>query len=562
MHVAFPFGFRVQVPYEERHRLDSSTQEDPSALGGHILGRSLPSDAGSDYTLHLAASLIQDCLSSHPECAEEEIAADPGHLPARVLDVSPDGLSSDNVRLSTHHVRPGEYTCLSYCWGGGVSPLKTTSENIVSRLQAIPFSALPKTNQDAIKITRSLGVHYIWIDALCIVQGPSPNQDWERESSKMGSIYKNAYCTIAAAAAQDCQGGCFIPREPLYPEPVRVRTRCGDGPVGYVYFRDVFGDFTSNVSGGPLDERGWTLQERVLSTRILHFGKDQVFFQCNRGIRGECGHQYENNVLAGTSPLLIQLNEVFKSSRIEEIRPKLQSFWFQLVMEFTARKLTFETDKLPALAGLANQIRRQTGGEQYFAGLWRSCFHRQLLWFVANDDVDRPDAYRSPSWSWAAVDGRIRYPNMLVLNNWQRDESAIEIVATHLVAAGEDSSGALLEGSWVRLAGKVTPMIISTDVATRAGIARALLRAEDGVTIGWAVPDETKGVSEDCLGLLVWQHSKIKFHESHPWFVHNVLLLKNLGDPNGCMYGRVGTGLVDPKLRVFDCCSRTVIDIA
>lgn len=65
----------------------------------------------------------------------------------------------------------------------------------------IPWAELPNTFQDAITVTRMLGLKYIWIDSLCIVQDDA--QDWEREAAKMAIIFEAAYVTIAATAASN-----------------------------------------------------------------------------------------------------------------------------------------------------------------------------------------------------------------------------------------------------------------------------------------------------------------------------------------------------------------------
>src|SRR5438034_1924444 len=67
--------------------------------------------------------------------------------------------------------------------------------------------ALPKTFQDAVLLTRALGVRYLWIDSLCIIQ--DDEKDWKRENPKMGEVYQYATITIAAAHARDSSEGCF-----------------------------------------------------------------------------------------------------------------------------------------------------------------------------------------------------------------------------------------------------------------------------------------------------------------------------------------------------------------
>jgi Heterokaryon incompatibility protein (HET) len=63
----------------------------------------------------------------------------------------------------------------------------------------------PKTLSDAIKVCREIGMRYIWIDALCIVQDDP--KDKAREIGQMGRIYKDATLTIMAASAKTVHEG-------------------------------------------------------------------------------------------------------------------------------------------------------------------------------------------------------------------------------------------------------------------------------------------------------------------------------------------------------------------
>ncbi|KAF1924124.1 heterokaryon incompatibility, partial [Didymella exigua CBS 183.55] len=71
---------------------------------------------------------------------------------------------------------------------------------------------LPKTFQDAVLVTRALGLRYLRIDSLCTLQ--DSHTDWEREASRMASVYMDAYVTISAAASSNSDGGLFFKREP------------------------------------------------------------------------------------------------------------------------------------------------------------------------------------------------------------------------------------------------------------------------------------------------------------------------------------------------------------
>ncbi len=127
------------------------------------------------------------------------------------------GFSADEQifkpRLHVSHDQKAQYTALSHCWGA-LKPLTTTGSSLEQRKQGIEWSSLPKTFRDAIHVTHSLGIKYLWIDSLCIVQDDSV--DWEVESAKMASIYSQSFITIAATAAVNGSEGCYMERNPRY----------------------------------------------------------------------------------------------------------------------------------------------------------------------------------------------------------------------------------------------------------------------------------------------------------------------------------------------------------
>ncbi|SPJ71786.1 uncharacterized protein FTOL_01514 [Fusarium torulosum] len=133
---------------------------------------------------------MKDCLDNHPTCAKNQDS----RLPTRLLDVTQD--QGNVVRLvRAHDLKSVTYATLSYCWGDSVI-LKTTQSSLKSMEQGIEIATLPAAYVDAIRICREIGIPYLWIDALCIIQDDP--EDWQRESAIMGSVYSNAYLTIAA----------------------------------------------------------------------------------------------------------------------------------------------------------------------------------------------------------------------------------------------------------------------------------------------------------------------------------------------------------------------------
>jgi hypothetical protein len=159
----------------------------------------------------------------------------------------------------------------------------------------------------------------------------------------------------------------------------------------------------------PLMQRGWVLQERFLSPRVLHYGQ-QMYWECRRCMWTE-GEDFNPT-----------LNNLGRSSK--RLRPRasicqakgewpLSKYWSRILKEdYTARSLTNEMDKLPALAGLAQDAQRLTGDE-YCAGLWRSSLPLDLLWKrKSREFMQIPSGFRAPTWSWAALDGQIE--------NWKK----------------------------------------------------------------------------------------------------------------------------------------------
>lgn len=171
------------------------------------------------------------------------------------------------------------YVALSHCWGN--SPrLCTLSSNFEAFRKEIPHNLLPRNFQDAIRVTRALQVSYLWIDSLCIVQDDL--EDWRQEASRMGHVFSNAYCTIAASSAAASDEGFLTCRTspPLF---ATIETPGG----GILRVSEFMEDYHRDLELAPLNTRGWVLQERALSTRTLHFTKTQVYWECGEGIRCE-----------------------------------------------------------------------------------------------------------------------------------------------------------------------------------------------------------------------------------------------------------------------------------
>jgi hypothetical protein len=225
-----------------------------------------------------------DWCDQHSGCGKSsQISA---YFPTRVLDVgdpsSPD-FDAAKVRLVDHRDRQGEqYVALSHCWGVVPDLLKreycTSQSNLRERMSGFELATLPKTFQDAIEVARAVGIPYIWIDSLCIIQYGDNGDDWNSEAREMENVFSQAYCTIAATSATSSLSG-FLHRQ-LDAECVNIQAGSG---LQFYASTDV-DDFKSDVEDAMLNQRAWVLQELVLSRRTIHFSGKQVYFECGEGI--------------------------------------------------------------------------------------------------------------------------------------------------------------------------------------------------------------------------------------------------------------------------------------
>ena len=201
-------------------------------------------------------------------------------MPTRVIDVGAvDGLQSPRLFLSEE--LEASYVALSHCWGGAVSPLLTT-DSLEPFQDAIPLSSLPANFRDAISITRHLGIQYLWIDSLCIIQ--DSRDDWEVESKKMVSVYSDALITISAATACRSTDGIFkcssSSNTILEAISMKISTDGNsDDTVQVSLHENGEESLGSLLIKSSWAKRGWTLQEDVLSPRLLYYGERQIYWQ-------------------------------------------------------------------------------------------------------------------------------------------------------------------------------------------------------------------------------------------------------------------------------------------
>lgn len=218
------------------------------------------------------------------ECYEDHNK--PRLLPTRVLDVGDQRL----VLKETFNQEEGAYIALSHRWGNSTDEFCTYACNIAERRRGIKFDGLPKTFQDAVTVVRELGVQYLWIDSMCIMQAHqgcqcgdcgSESGDWSTEAEKMEQYFSSAYCTVAADSAEGPNGGLFQPRR------ARQCVRVPNTRDPTLYLCESIDNFDRDVDKGVLNKRGWVFQERALSRRTIHYTNTQTYWECGRKIRCE-----------------------------------------------------------------------------------------------------------------------------------------------------------------------------------------------------------------------------------------------------------------------------------
>ena len=306
--------------------------------------------------------------------------------------------------------------CLSHCWGKSIS--LTTETTTLKEGKGILWSELPGTFQDALTVTCRLGIQYLWIDSLCILQD---SVDWEKEASKMASVYQGSFLTLAASKSAGSNEGYFAVSVPEN-KTLDFSGNTGDSKPYSIHVRKLLPHWihlNAHFRKFPLLSRGWVYQERLLSPRVLHFGSQGLIWECIEQTRCECIGTHERGILSHPK---MDHGEVVRSGQNVE---NLAWRWRQMVMEYTSLKLTLVTDLLPALAGIVEEMQAFRDWK-YLVGLWEDTLVSDLCWstwdYYAHNITETAQrlshrgtissAWRAPTWSWASTEATIEYSDV------------------------------------------------------------------------------------------------------------------------------------------------------
>ncbi|KAH8704602.1 heterokaryon incompatibility protein-domain-containing protein [Phaeosphaeriaceae sp. PMI808] len=341
--------------------------------------------AGGKFHFLLLNDWLQTCDQQHihPRLCP--------YLPTRVIYV---GCAKDpnGLRLYNSEGALGLYIALSHRWGPNEYRYRTIKSNFEARLAEIKFEELPLMFRNAIDVTRKLGIKYLWIDSLCIIQ--DDNDDRRRQCSRMEDVFALAYCTLAATSAEDCEQGLF---------------REDKGGHKSLCIREVDRKFSQDIEQAELNKRGWVFQERALSRRIIHFAATQTYWECGEMVSCESADQIGVAAVRDPNPLSSSDFPNCNSSNFQKDHSSAFKYTFT---KYTKLSLTEKEDRQVAIAGLEARLERFYGTISAY-GILKKFFHESLFWHRAGDNglvwIEKLKDRSVPSWSWMAYIGEIGY---------------------------------------------------------------------------------------------------------------------------------------------------------
>lgn len=364
---------------------------------------------GDWETLDVAKAWLRTCLRDHNTCKETDQRG--SRLGAsRLLFV---GVLGQSIQVVDNEIgEKTEYATLSHCWGNQSHIPRLTSKTETWMREGIELSSLPNTFRQAVQITRTLGYRYLWIDSLCILQDSTA--DWLEQGARMAQIYAQSVFTIAAIKSSDSSGGCFTEqRNPLGLRPLLLHDlRLRVEPVSSRHW-----DLEVNETGRdamPLHQRAWVIQERLSSPRTIYWGSLGIYWECRCSLAAEWHvSDVSTDALDNTKMLLTNLKQTLSGTVVtsgSNVNSWEQSFlfiWNSFLALYTQCRLTYWTDRVPAMAGMISEVEQRTNMRCIF-GLWDFSWALGLVWWTSDPNIDhRADAFYEKSKSSGRLENRM-----------------------------------------------------------------------------------------------------------------------------------------------------------
>jgi len=483
-------------------------------------------------------------------------------LPRRVLDV---GKLNIYPRLVDSDGKVGKYIALSHSWGG-TAPLITTKASLTQMKQGLPLESFPKTFRETLLVARGLGIQYVWIDCLCLVQDDPV--EWQTDSVKMADIYGNSYLTIAATLARNAHDGLFYNAAhdgagPFEINPALVnklgndcRLFASELPIdgqsaGYYSTRS-----RRQEHGLALHSRAWAHQEFFLASRVLQFGHElqwdcaQTFWCCS-DFEGYGSYpvripdinkgKFRKLKITGRSA---RRKEQETDTKLGETQAALGALWRQEAEVFSGKDITHASDRLPALSGLAKRFLSSGFSAPYLAGIWLANVNRELCW-RASVPALAVSSYISPSFSWTSISAPIEFfasrqdVGFEDAPSWPADvigEAMFKIVAADCQLAYGDPFGAVT-GGFIRLSSQLLHgHHIEADLKLERTFKRLVGRTKCGIMLGKRVYPVTLDFADARFRAHEELHCLLMFSNGE---LEHYMVLREI-DGSQHLYNRIG----------------------
>jgi hypothetical protein len=404
-------------------------------------------------------------------------------------------------------------------------------------------------------------MRYIWIDSLCIFQDADDKSDWNLEASRMEKVYLHGLLNISATGAEDSSKGLFqrrngelqLRRLLLTCSKPAMKNSPRSEPTTYVL--DDLLLIRDSIHNAPLSRRAWVLQERFLSARVLHFARDQVFWECGEGIVCERYPEQLPPKLAGRIDsksfksyetrffgLLDKSSELKAFISSDQGKYTLLERWREVIRAYSNTDISFHSDRVIAIAGVAAAL-GEIFEEEYIIGMWRCKLEGQLLWSVyrrlsdAADKAQRPSTYRAPSWSWLSVEGG---EISLVACSWKMLH--FEVLDLSLKHGAQGQMGLVTDGS-ITLRGHLRAFYMRRERFrhnSRAYWAMTMDSAPINVTIQLDIEPSDDVIGGRNIALHLLLGGTMHKHEVSQHAMHIMLLLRCVDQCAG-VFERIGT---------------------
>lgn len=406
----------------------------------------------SEETFKKIKTWLDKCQQDHVRCHLRRNHTYSEWHPTRLIEITSSPKSSDNAStLRCRIVEPKSkamvqnlrYVTLSHRWPQNQQGFQKLSlDTLPLWKSSLPINTLSQTFRDALLVAHRLGISYVWIDSICIIQDGDNCADWDEESPKMYKVYSNAEFNICAS--KNNQEGLFSQRNPS--DFQSLHFELPDSPVDededyklqdsghYLIHKEAAIEiWDARMNNSPLASRGWVFQEQLLSRANLHFGDHEILFECSEMRASESSGSDQDYEVAWRYyqpffkeqlpipaveegvPVPPDGSSGSEDNESDYLDDNYDDFkhWHDLLGKYTTLQLTMPVDRLVALSGVAQYFKSFFSHKEcYIAGLWSSRLPTEMLWQLTETAKretweQRKKTRRHLTFSWASVEGQV-----------------------------------------------------------------------------------------------------------------------------------------------------------